>query len=152
MYPCSICADSFDSHIHAMRHGRKKHRPAYFANFGVGHRDYVAPPRGLVFCDLCSIFVGPSATHKMSSGHKARVASASVAQSGESSSSERTVRPAAPPLDIFGDLPVHSSRRARLVAPSPPAENNGIADQVDDGPSQVNLSYMFIPGSSPYAL
>ena len=134
-----------------MRHGRLNHRTAYFANFGIGHRRYIAPPQGFVFCDVCSIFIGPCVSHKMSSGHNARVASAAKAQSGESSSSEPIVRPAVPLLDIFGDMPVPSSRRARLVAPertSPPAEDEGNADWEDDGPvlddaapSQVFKSY-----------
>ena len=138
-----------------MRHGRINHRTAYFANYGIGHRDYVAPPQGFVFCDVCSIFIGPCASHTMSSGHIARVASAALAQSGESSRREATVHPAVPTLDIFGDLRVPSSRRARLAAPerlSPPAKEDGMGDREDDGPSQVHLSYMFIPGSSCFAL
>jgi hypothetical protein len=73
----------------------------------------------------------------MSSGHIARVASAAVAQSGDSSRREATLRPAVPTLDIFGDLRVPSSRRARLAAPkgaSPPAEEDGMGDREDDGP------------------
>lgn len=81
----------------------------------------------------------------MSSGHIARVASAAVGQSGESSRAqsgdssrlEPTVRPAVPTLDIFGDLPVFSSGRARKAAPgraSPPAENDEMGEWEDDGP------------------
>ena len=126
-----------------MRHGRESHRKAYFANLGLGNRHYVAPPQGFVFCDVCSIFIGPCASHTMSSGHIARVASAAVAysaaeaQSGDSSRREPTVRPAVPALDIFGDLPVLSSGRARKAAPelaSPPAENDGMGEWEDDGP------------------
>ena len=155
MHPCIICALSFDSQNEAMRHGRRTHRKAYFANLGHGNRHYVAPPQGFVFCDVCSIFIGQCASHTMSSGHIARVASAAVAQSGDSSRLEPTVRPAVPTLDIFGDLPVFSSGRARKAAPeraSPPAENDGMGGWEDDGPSQVHFSYMFIPGSSSDAL
>jgi hypothetical protein len=160
MNPCSICALSFESNRDAMRHGRSNHRTAYFANYGIGHRDYVAPPQGFVFCDVCSIFIGPCASHTMSSGHIARVASAAVAssaaeaQSGDSSRREPTVRPAVPTLEIFGDLPVFSSGRARKAAPeraaSPPAENDGLGEWEDDGPgwdeaapSQVLSSSIF---------
>jgi hypothetical protein len=148
MHGCRICDYSCDDPKLAQRHERTRHRTAYFANLGTGHRYYVAPVPDLKFCAHCNIYIGnASFSHELNQLHKERVASSGGQSSlvssggtpvhGESLLKAASASAVSASLESWMDIPIQSRRHRQVSASlSSQVEDGGDADRGDEAGSE----------------